>query len=596
MDVDAIITVGVIIYAIILFATEYFSVDVVAVSLIVILVATGVITPAEGVKGFANNATVTVAAMFVLSAALIKTGIIETVAPRLSRLIEKGYKRSVAVMMVAVGSVSAFINNTPVVATLIPIVSNAAQKAEKNPSKYLIPLSFGAIFGGTCTLIGTSTNLLVSGIAEENGLSPFSMFLMAPFGLILSGVGMLYLLTVGRKLIPESETGKPLTESYGVHNYLTEIELVPGSGLSGSTIGKAFLENELDIDILQVKRGGQFIDNPKEDFELTEGDRLIIRGDIDKFKEVIRREELCFSPSLPTSTLEQENTVLLEVVVLNNSALEGKNLAEFNFSEKYRANVLAIRQRGKLKHTSFKNLKLQPGDMLLLQTSRSGYDEIRQLESSRDAPFTSIHETAIKGIQKKNLVVVGITLAAVILLATTNLLSIMIGALAGIVVLNIFGVIRMQEAYEAIDWKVVFLLAGALSLGTAMQASGVADSLAGFLIYFVGEKYGPVALVSALYLLTSILTEIMSNNASVALLAPIAISIAGSIGIDPLPLLLAITFAGSASFMTPVGYQTNTMIYSAGNYHFFDFMKVGGPLNLLFWLLATLLIPLIYPF
>ena len=381
-----------------------------------------------------------------------------------------------------------------------------------------------------------------------------------------------------------------------MRNYLTEIELVPNSGLAGLTIEEIFTANGLDVDILQIKRGDTFIENPNSDFELSEKDRLIVLGDIDKIKDVIKREEMTVVTNLQSSTLEKEELILLEVVILNNTPLADKTLEETGFSEKYGSNVLAIRQRGKLKHSGLQELTLKPGDMLLLQTNKAGYEEIRKLESSREAPFTSIQETAIKGVQKKELIIVLSTLAAVILLATTQVMSIMIAALGGIVMLNVLGVIRMKEAYDAIDWKVIFLLAGALSLGAAMEKSGVANSLAGFLIYFVGENFGPVALVSTLYLLTSLLTEIMSNNASVALLAPIAISISGNIGVDPLPLLLAVTFAGSASFMTPVGYQTNTMIYSAGSYKFLDFIKVGGPLNLIFWILATILIPVIYPF
>lgn len=596
MGIDAIITVSVILLAIVLFATEYFSVDLVGLFLIVILVVTGVITPAEGVKGFANNATVTVGAMFVLSAALIRTGIIETIAPKLSKLIERGYKRSITVMMVAVGSISAFINNTPVVATLIPIVSNAAQKAKEQPSKYLMPLSFGAIFGGACTLIGTSTNLLVSGIAEENGLSPFGLFLMAPFGLVIFGAGVLYMLAIGHRLIPVSKAGMPFSQSYEMAEYLTEVEIVPGSEMVGKTIAEALLEDGLDIDILQARRGEGLIDKPGKSLVLEAEDRLLVRGNIEHIKSVIKQEEIRVANSLQDTSFSEKQIILLEVVVLNNSTLEGKTFNQFNFSGKYSANVLAIRQRGRLKHDHLQDVKLQAGDMVLLQTNQTGYDQLRQMESERQAPFISINETAINGVDKRNLIIVGITLAAVVLLASMNIISIMIAAIGGIVALNVLGVINMQDAYEAIDWKVIFLLAGALSLGTAMERSGVADQMGNFLAYSIGENYGPVALVSGLYLLTSLLTEVMSNNAAAALLAPIAISIAGPMGVDPLPLLLAITFAGSASFMTPIGYQTNTMIYSAGNYRFSDFIRVGAALNLIFWILATFLIPFFYPF
>jgi len=595
MGLDAIITIFIILIAILLFVTEYLTIDLVGLLLIVALVISGVISPAQGVKGFANNATITVAAMFVLSASLIKTGVIESVAPKLSQLIRRGYKRSIAIMMLAVGGISAFINNTPVVATLIPIVSNAAQKAKQKPSKYLIPLSFGAIFGGTCTLIGTSTNLLVSGIAEENGLSPFSLFLMVPFGLVIFAVGVLYMLTIGYRLIPFKKTGAPFADSYEMTDYLTEVEIISGSAMVGESLRNALLSDDLDIDVLQIRRNGDLLDKPMEDTILQENDCLLVQGDIHHIKSVMKREEIRLVTEFQNISFHEEEIILIEVVVLNNSALEGQSLNEFNFSEKYSANVLALRQRGKLKHNRLGDIKLQAGDMVLLQTNQAGYDQLRQLESERKAPFISINETAIKGIDQRNLFIVSATMLGIVLLASLNILSIMIAAIAGIVILNLAGVINMKDAYKAIDWKVIFLLAGALSLGTAMKESGLAKHISHFLIHNLGEHYGPIALISGLYLLTSLLTELMSNNASAALLAPIAISIAGTMQVDPVPLLLAITFAGSASFMTPVGYQTNTMIYSAGNYRFSDFIKVGAPLNLLLWIMATFLIPVFYP-
>ncbi|MGK7389417.1 MAG: SLC13 family permease [Candidatus Cyclobacteriaceae bacterium M2_1C_046] len=595
MSYEEIVTIVVIILAMVLFATEYLTVDLVALLIIATLVISGVLVPEEGVKGFANRATITVAAMFVISEALLKAGFLEAVSPFIGKIFQKKYLVTIASMMIGVGSISAFINNTPVVATLIPVVSNAARKAGKSPSKYLIPLSYGAIFGGTCTLIGTSTNILVSGIAVENGLDPFSMFLLLPLGLIFFLAGIIYMCLIGHKLLPERLKKDNIEYQYQINEYLTELKIVPHSDSSGKTIEDIFLKNGVDVEILQVKRDNRTFDNPKDDFQLKENDVLFIRGDIERIKELITKKGIELSEFENNKEEEEKETFLLEVVILPNSSLIGKRIGSINFTKKYHTNVLAIRQSGRLKYRNLKNTKIKAGDILLLQTNKGERENILELESKRQSPFMSISQIGLPKVNKQKLALVIFTVVTIVVLATLGLVNIMIGAIAGIVFLNLTNVLNMQDTYSAIDWQVIFLLAGALSLGTALQETGLAGKIGDFMIYQVGKEYGTIVLISSLYLTTSILTEVMSNNAAVALLAPIAISISGSLGLNPVPLLLAITFAGSASFMTPVGYQTNTMVHSAGPYKFHDFMKVGTPLNIIFWLIATFLIPIIYP-
>lgn len=600
MPFEAYITLAIIIVAVTLFATEKYPPDLIAVSAMVLLALAGVLTPAQALAGFSNTATVTVAAMFVLSAAVLKTGVIEAIAPLVSRQLKNHYTRTTGTMMASVGAISAFVNNTPVVATFIPIVSSAAREARIAPSKVLMPLSFGAIFGGTCTLIGTSTNLLVSGIAQQNGIDSFSIFTLTPFGLVIAAAGITYMLLIGNRLVPDRSIGDKPEEDFKVEDFITEMGIPEHSEAEGKTIEEAFAdvldEDGESLEVLQLLRDDNVIESPRRDFKLKEGDRLAIRGDIKRIRNIINTDDFRISSRLETQRFKDAENVLLEVMVAKNSELENRTLKDHQFLHRYNANVLAIRRSGKLSRKNLWEIKLKAGDVLLLHTSRRAQQRIREMESKRIAPFFTISEHDVQPFRKRRFLAVMMVIAAVVLAASLQLVSISMAAITGICVLAFGRFLSPHEIYKSIDWGVVFLLAAALSFGAAMNNSGLSDSLSAVLFDSIGSQYGPVAVVASLYLLTSVLTEIMSNNASAALLAPISISLAATMGVDPLPFLLTIAFAGSASFLTPVGYQTNTMVYSAGNYRFTDFTRVGAPLNLILWGLATLCIPVFYPF
>lgn len=596
MGLEAVLTISIIVSAMFLFATEFFSVDVVAIGVMVIFALIGIVTPSQSVAGFSNSATLTVAAMFVLSNALIKTRVLEATTPFFKRLLKRPYPQTIGAIGALVGSVSGFINNTPVVATFIPVLSDATRRAGRSPSYYLIPLSYLAIFGGTCTLIGTSTNLLVSGIAEDNGLSGFSMFLMAPLGLTFFATGSAYLLLIGHKLIPERSSAEQMRQEASIKNYLTEIRVDDVLDENECRLRETFRRDGQEVEVLMLKRDDKVRENPDPEINLKQGDVLLVRGDLPKIKSLLKSKRLALTDSLKDMEFPDEETKLIEIVLLPNSDIIDKKLEQVDFLEKNQANILAIRQRGEQKFEDLEEVVLKSGDVLLLQTNEQGYKLLQGSSQNKEASFLSIREAEMGSIKTKKLALtLGVILTAIVL-AAFELVPILIGAFAGIVVLAATRVISMKEAYQSIDWKVIFLLAGALSMGKAMNNSGVSDMLAVLLRDYIGEAFGPVAVVSALYLMTSVFTEMMSNNASAALLAPIAISLAERMDVTATPFLLAIAFAGSASFMTPVGYQTNTMVYSAGNYKFRDFMRVGTPLNLLFWVLATLLIPVFYPF
>lgn len=596
MDIDAYITLGVMLLAMILFITESVSVDVISLGIIVVLVLSGVITIEQGLHGFSNEAVLTVMAMFVLSVAVINTNVIERIGPTITKFLKKSYGVSISGLALLVGSMSAFVNNTPVAATFIPVICKSAKQSDISASRFLIPLSFVAMFGGMCTLIGTSTNLLVSRISAENGLGEFSMFLLTPLGLIFSIVGVMYIIICGKKLIPEREELADESQKDMIENFLTEIRYTASDDLNRLTIEDLFGDEQDALDILSVKRGTEETKSPTKEFELHEDDVLLVKGDMEKITLIMKSDNLHIVERSSDKKFPEEVTKLIQLILKSNSDLLRKRIREIDFGKRFNATILAIRQRGEAKFKNLGDLVLGSGDGLLVQTDEKGYDSIMEHKKMGGSPFLIFNETQMGKRNKRNLVLASLTIFGVILSASLGLFSIGISALAGIVFLAIARTITMEYAYKKIDWQVIFLLAGALSLEKAMKESGLSDLIGRVMIEQIGAEYGPYLIVSALYLLTTLLTGIISNNAAAALFAPIAIAISHGLNISATPLLVAVAFAGSASFYTPIGYQTNTMVYSAGNYRFRDFTAIGLPLNIIFWILATILIPEIYPF
>ncbi len=593
---EAILLAIIIVGALVLFISEWVRVDVVALMLMGALVATGILSPQEAVGGFSNSATVTVLFMFLLSAALLKTGALVRVGAMFANVFRRSNILGLIVMMASVAVVSAFINNTPVVAIFIPIIVQVAKEVKLPASKLLMPLSFASIFGGMCTLIGTSTNILVDGIARQKGEVGFDMFTLTPVGLVLLGAGMLYMLLVGQKLLPKLKGGKE--DGYDLYEYVAEIELFKEARSVGKAISEAPLVREYGMDVLEVIRNQEVTSVPSGDFKLKAGDVLKVRCDVERLQKLKDKLQFHLRPVIKVSNhhFGSKDTSLVEVIIPSNSRFEGKTLNEMNFRQRYRCIPLAIRHREEIIHDRLMKLPLKAGDIVLAEIKNSRLDKLKEEVRLQKQPFLLLlteHQNTT--INWKNFAIVMACLIGVVTLSALNILNVLGGTLVASAILILTGCIPAKELYDMVDWKVVFLLAGALSLGVAMEKTGLSGLIANQVVGTIGP-WGPVAIVSALYLLTSLLTEIMSNNASAALLAPIALSTAHQLGMSPTPFLVAITLGASASFMTPVGYQTNTMIYSAGGYRFRDFTKVGLGLNLLFWLLATLMIPLFYEF
>ena len=585
--------VGLTVLALLLFTWERMRIDATAILVMVALMVSGILTPGESLAGFSNIATVTVAAMFVLSAGVRQTGALSSVGTLLARL--GGQRRSLAlvVLVVVVGVVSGFINNTAAVALLIPVVVGLARDLGTSPTQLLMPLSFASMFGGVATLIGTSTNLLVNSIAVDRGFDEFGLFELTPLGVILFAVGAAYLFVVF-PLIPARRegSGQELTERFEMAAFLTQVRVERTAACVGETLGDNVLVRQLDVEIIDLERETQVRSGVDRDLEISAGDVLRVRTPAADIARLLAFEGITLVPPAGGEALdariETETETLVEAVIAPNSQLAGRTVADVNFPGRHSAQVLALRQHGELER-SLPDAVLHAGNSLLLKIDREALAELQENED-----FFIASEVVVPNIRRHRMPIAIGVIVAVVLVAAFDVLPIVVAAVSGSFAMVLTGVLTAEEAYDAINWKVVFLLAGILPLGTALEQTGAAELLAERI---VGLTFGlgPAAVLAGFFLLTQLLTAILSNNASAVLMAPIAIGAAESLGADPRPFLVAVMVAASMSFMTPIGYQTNTMIYGPGQFRFVDFARIGTPLTILVWIVASLLIPVLWP-
>jgi len=571
--------------AVYLFVTEKLRVDVVALLVAVTLLVLGVVTLPEALSGFSNQATIMVAAMFVLSGALQRNGALVAAGDLLAR-IRRPWLFGL-VMMALVTCVAAFVNNTATVAVFLPLVLAATAANRWAPSKFLIPLSYMSQTAGVCTLIGTSTNLLVDSMAREAAGVGFTLFEFAPLGIVFVGICVLYLTIVGRWLLPDrGVSGRDATDHIGL--YVAELLVPEGASAIGRSRGEV-LDGHDAVRLLDVLREGAAVRGT--DVRVAAGDRLLLRGlwhDIEATRKALKLRFDHVARDLDGDIRAERLHV--EAMVAPGSHLIGHTLAGMRFGHTYRARVHGLHRRQLGIQRPLDQVPLNVGDVLLLDAPAKAIDELRV-----DRGLIVMGARAQRKVDTTKATLSAIVMAAAIAAAALGWASIVASALLGCIALVVLRLIDPDEAYAAIDWRVILLLAGIIPLGLALQKTGGAALAAEQLISIVG-RYGPTATLAAVYMMTSALTEFMSNNASAVLVVPIALATAAALEVDPKPFLIAVAFAASTSFATPISYQTNTMVYTAGNYRFSDFVKIGMPLNLIFLVTATLLIPRFFPF
>jgi len=590
-DIQVMLVLGVAAGAVYLFITEKVRIDVTALLVLVALLVLGLVSPTRTLYGFANPATGTVACMFVLSAGLGRTGLVDWLARWLDKLAGTGERRLVLVVCVAIAVISTVVVNTATVAIFLPVAMVLAKRRKIAESRVLMPLSFASQFGGVCTLVGTSTNILVNSIAVSAGLAAFGLFEFARLGIVMACVGVVYLVIAGKWLLPRRQGSPERIDKYRLSDYLAELRVGEDSSLKGQSWEAGEAAREHDVRLIKMIRNDKTMWQSGQ-MLIEEGDILLLQGDADRLMKVKDNYNLetRAEDSMQDQKLSSDEVKLVEALVPPGSTFVGRTIEASFLPERFGCTVLAAQRRGRALRQRLGQVGLAANDSLLLQCDVS---KIQRILRSPNLIVTS--ELTELSLRKEKALFAVIILGGVLALAAAGLIPILIATLIGATAMVATGCLSIEEAYRAIDWKIIFLLGGILPLGLALETTGAASWITDKLLG-PAVSYGPVAVLAALYITTAALTEAMSNNAAAVLLAPIAISVAGIMDIDPRPLLVAITFAASTSFATPVGYQTNTMVYAPGGYRFSDFSKLGIPLNLIFWALAVLLIPRFWPF
>lgn len=589
---------GLLVAALASFAWEKISPDLTAMTVFAILLVTGLLPAERAWDVFSNPAPITVAAMFILSAALSKCGLIDNLAVLLEKLSRLGYRSFVGIMTVSVAGVSAFINNTPVVVVFMPVVLSLSRKMKVPASKLLIPLSYASIFGGTCTLIGTSTNLLVSGIAQSQGYAPLRMFEISWVGIPIMLIGTAYIVLLGKYLLPVRETLSSILTEEERREYITEAFVQNGSPLAGKTVEESGLLRGRKVRLVEIVRRGVALQMEFKSVVLEEGDRLVLACRPSGVAQARSLEGIDFvaEAGLGLEQIAAHQGALVEGVIAPNSSLNGKTIREINFRQRFRVIILAIHRRGRNVRDQIETLRIEQGDtLLMLGTDKA----IQNLRSGEDILLLDQPHTPAESRHHKLPLVLG-TIVAVVAAATTGIFPIEVAAIAGVVFLFLSGCITPSEGYESIQWSILFIIFGMLGMGMAMQETGATEYLVNIILSFVGghvpEAYQALFMLACVYLLTTTLTEILSNNAGAVLMAVLAFGIAHTLGVDPRPFIIAVAIAASASFATPIGYQTNTYVYGVGGYRFTDFTKFGIPLNLLYFAGSMVLIPMFWEF
>ena len=588
MTIEIFLVLLITVIAMVLFITEKLRYDGIGMLVLSSLAILGLVSPSQALSGFSNEATVTIASMFILAAALENSGALSIVSKFFSQI--KSPFAFYLMLFGVLALISPFVNNTAVVAVFIPIVISASLKVGLSPSKTLIPLSYISQIGGVMTLIGTSTNLIVNSVAKDLGYRGFTMFEFLPLGLICFVVGCIYLLTIGRYLLPDVKSSD-LDNLYEFGHYVTELYVSENSPLVKSSFIDEDIIKDHRVYLVEARRGQEIISSPRA-AELDEGDILLVRGRWSDIQELTESKKLKINNQLQYGKQVPEDVkwMMAEVMIAPNSRAAGRRLVLFNRTWNHNTLIMGIQRRGNIIRNKLDQVRLKIGDIILIAIPENDLPALR-----RDKSVLILSENHAPINRKWKAPAALAVMTGVVFVAAIGWIPIAISALVGALLLTLIGCIKADEVYERTDWSIIVLMAGLMPLGIAMNQTGAAEFIINnSLAYF--QQFGPHVILAILYLMALILGEMMSNSAAAVLLTPLAISTAELMDAEPTPFLIAVTFSAATSFITPIGYQTNTMVYAAGGYKFTDFMKVGMTLNLIFWILGVIFIPIFWPF
>ena len=576
--------------AVILFVSERLRVDLIALLVLITLRITGLITIEEAFSGFASPAVITVWSVYIVSGGLFKSGIADILANFMLRLSGQSYLRLLFIIMITVGIMSSFMNNIGAVAILLPAVVSAGRKINVAPSKLLIPMAFTSLLGGKMTLIGTPPNILATSIMESyGGMEPFGFFDFTPMGAIVLVVGILYFLLIGNHLLPDRTPSGQLSESYQIRDYLSEVRVKDKSSLVGKTLAESQLGQNYNLNVVQIHRSGERLRVPSQNPVFRSGDILLVQGSSQNILKSYETLDLEAIPEWKFEDFSQGTQTMIEVTLSPRSKMQGQTLKEIDFRAHFGLTVLALQHRGKSIFSNLADIPLDFGDAMLIQGPE---DRIAQLRRDEDFLILETPPMETKRTQKAPLAV--LILAGVLLVVSMRILHVSTAMLIGAVLMILTGVLKMDEAYQAIEWKSVFLIAGMLPMGIAMQNSGTALFLAQKIVDVVGN-WGTIAVLMGIFLMTALTTEVMSNAAATVLVTPIAIDAARSLGANPQTFVMAVVIAAATSFLMPIGHQANVLVFGPGGYKFGDYTRVGIWLNIIIFFVVLVFLPLIWP-
>ena len=579
--------------ALVLFASDRFSVDVVGLIVLLALAVPGVLSPKEALAGFADDTILLLVSLFVLTAGIVRTGVVERVGLWLAARGGKNPAGVTRLILVAVAAVSSFLSNTVTTAVFLPIMIGVARRAGTALSRVLMPLAFASILAGSVTLIGTSTNLVVSSQLPRYGLAPIGFFELTPVGLGMTVIGLLYLIFVAPKLVPDRGQ-REMTDRYDLRRYLSEALIGTGSRFAGKTLAESQLGSAMNLNVVGIVRGDSRRLAPGPNARLQENDILIIEGkaeDILSVKDAggieIRAD---VKPTLSDSDLQSEQVRMMEAMVLPRSAFVARTLRDAKFRERTGLTVLAIHSAGgadlveKLSKT-----RIHPSDVLLVQGGPEALDRVR-----RGTDLFLLEDVSAHHPRRRKAPLAAAIFVATVVVGVCGLLPLIISFLAGGLALVLTGCLRTEEAYEAVDWRLMVMIACMIGFGVAMEKSGAANYVSELVVRHV-SSFGPLSLLAAFFVFTVVLTQPMSNQAAALVVLPVAIAVSRKLQLNPRAFVMAVTFAASCSFLTPLE-PSCVLVYGPGRYKFFDFARVGLPLTVIVFVFSMLLIPLFWPF